>query len=87
MEQKKVNPIMKLILELGPIILFFVVYAKIKDQVFLIANQQYEGFIIATALFIPLIFQIPLNLAVFQQLENYLTYYQSLILTVLQNFS
>ena len=55
MEQKKVNPIMKLILELGPIILFFVVYAKIKDQVFLIANLQYEGFIIATALFIPLI--------------------------------
>ena len=58
MEQKKVNPIMKLILELGPIILFFVVYAKIKDQVFLIANQQYEGFIIATALFIPLILYI-----------------------------
>ncbi|MBC67132.1 MAG: intracellular septation protein A [Rhodobacteraceae bacterium] len=55
MEQKQINSILKLILELGPIILFFVVYAKIKDQVFLIANQQYEGFIIATALFIPLI--------------------------------
>ena len=55
MEQKHINPILKLILELGPIILFFVVYAKIKDQVFLIANQQYEGFIVATALFIPLI--------------------------------
>ena len=55
MEQKQINSILKLILELGPIILFFVVYAKIKDQVFLIANQQYEGFIIATAMIFPLI--------------------------------
>ena len=55
MEQKQINPVLKLILELGPIILFFVVYAKIKDQVFIIASQEYEGFIVATALFIPLI--------------------------------
>lgn len=55
MEEKQINPVLKLILELGPIILFFVVYAKIKDQVFIIASQEYEGFIVATALFIPLI--------------------------------
>lgn len=55
MEQKKINPLIKLILELGPLIIFFVVYFKIRDQVFLFSEQEYKGFIIATALFIPLI--------------------------------
>ena len=55
MESKKINPILKIILELGPIIIFFVGYGKIKDQLFTFGNQEYEGFIVATALFIPLI--------------------------------
>jgi len=55
MESKKINPILKIILELGPIIIFFVGYGKIKDQLFTFGGQEYEGFIVATALFIPLI--------------------------------
>ena len=55
MESKKINPILKIILELGPIIIFFVGYGKIKDQLFAFGGQEYEGFIVATALFIPLI--------------------------------
>ena len=55
MEQRKINPLLKFILELGPLILFFVIYVRIKDDVFFIAGQEYEGFIIATAIFIPLI--------------------------------
>jgi intracellular septation protein len=55
MDEKTVNPFVKLGLELGPVVLFFVVYTRIKDKVFTIAGVEYEGFILATALFIPLI--------------------------------
>jgi len=55
MNEKDVNPLVKTGLELGPIILFFVVYSRIKDQDFTILGQTYQGFIVATALFIPLI--------------------------------
>ena len=55
MEQKHINPILKLILELGPIILFFVVYYLIKDRNFLFLGQKYNGFIVTTAIFIPII--------------------------------
>jgi intracellular septation protein len=55
MEKNKIHPLLKMALELGPIIIFFIGYSKIKDQVFLISGREYEGFIVATALFIPLI--------------------------------
>jgi len=55
MAQKKINTWVKLSLELGPIILFFAGYSKIKDQQFEIFGNTYAGFIVATALFIPLI--------------------------------
>lgn len=55
MEKNKIHPLLKMALELGPIIIFFIGYGKIKDQVFIISGREYEGFIVATALFIPLI--------------------------------
>ena len=55
MEKNKIHPLLKMALELGPIIIFFIGYGKIKDQVFAISGREYEGFIVATALFIPLI--------------------------------
>ena len=55
MEKNKIHPLLKMALELGPIIIFFIGYGKIKDQVFVISGREYEGFIVATALFIPLI--------------------------------
>ena len=54
-EEKQINPLLKLALELGPVIVFFVVYMKIKDQTFNIGGVDYQGFIIATAGFIPLL--------------------------------
>jgi len=54
-EQKKISSGLKLTLELGPIILFFLAYGRIKDMNFMILGTEYQGFIIATALFIPLI--------------------------------
>ena len=55
MGKNKIHPLLKMALELGPIIIFFIGYGKIKDQVFVISGREYEGFIVATALFIPLI--------------------------------
>lgn len=52
--EKKVHPALKLALELGPVILFFVGFVKLKDQVFTIGGTEYDGFIVMTALFIPL---------------------------------
>lgn len=55
MTEKTINPIVKLALELGPIVLFFVFYGRVKEKMFTIGGVEYEGFIVATALFIPLI--------------------------------
>ncbi|QDY69130.1 inner membrane-spanning protein YciB [Qingshengfaniella alkalisoli] len=55
MAERKVNPIMKLGLELGPIIAFFLAYGRLKDQVFTIGGTEYSGFIVVTAAFIPLL--------------------------------
>lgn len=53
MQDQKVNPLLKTVLELGPIVLFFVAYLRIKDDVFTIGGMEYEGFIVVTAGFIP----------------------------------
>lgn len=53
-EKKPINPILKLALELGPVVVFFIAYFKLKDQVFTIGGTEYAGFIMVTAAFIPL---------------------------------
>jgi intracellular septation protein len=55
MAEKKINPFVKLGLELGPVILFFVMFGRLKDQTFTIAGTAYSGFIVTTAAFILLI--------------------------------
>ncbi len=55
MTEKKINPIMKLALELGPIILFFIAYSKMKDNTYNVFDRDYDGFIIVTAIFIPVL--------------------------------
>lgn len=55
MEKRNINPLLKMFLELGPIILFFVLYVRIKDDVFSIGGIDYQGFIVATAVFIPVL--------------------------------
>lgn len=52
---KKINPMVKLSLELGPVILFFVLYFRLRDKIFDIGGTEYSGFILVTAIFIPLI--------------------------------
>lgn len=54
-DEKEINPLMKQVLELGPPILFFIVYFRIKDNSYEYFGQTYSGLIVATILFIPLI--------------------------------
>jgi intracellular septation protein len=55
MADKEIKPWVKPVLEMGPVVLFFIAYSKIKDREFTILGETYEGFIIATALFIPVL--------------------------------
>lgn len=55
MAEREINPFIKSVLEFGPLLLFFVAYLKLKDDTFTIAGTQYEGFIVVTAAFIPLL--------------------------------
>lgn len=53
--KKEINPFVKTMLEMGPILLFFVAYIRLKDRVFNINGTDYDGFIIVTAAFVILL--------------------------------
>jgi intracellular septation protein len=55
MAGKQINPLLKMALELGPIVLFFVGYLRLRDQSFLIGETSYDGFIVVTAAFVPIL--------------------------------
>lgn len=55
MAGKQINPLLKMALELGPVVLFFVGYLRLRDQMFVIGGTEYDGFIVVTAAFVPLI--------------------------------
>ncbi|GGE60041.1 inner membrane-spanning protein YciB [Actibacterium pelagium] len=55
MAEKEINPGLKMALELGPIGVFFAAYLLVRDKVFQIGGTEYEGFILVTAGFVPLI--------------------------------
>ncbi len=52
---RPINPILKQTLELGPTVLFFVLYMWIKDDTFTFAGREYSGFIVATVVLIPVL--------------------------------
>ena len=53
--KKTLNPVVKQVLELGPPILFFVAYLRMRDSTYTIGNTDYDGFIIAAAVFVPIL--------------------------------
>jgi len=55
MSEKQINPTLKTVLEMGPVVIFFVVYVLYKDTEFSLWGESYSGFLLATALFIPMI--------------------------------
>ena len=52
---KEINPFVKLLLEMGPIVLFFVAYMRMKENVYTISGTEYDGFILVTAGFVLLL--------------------------------
>ena len=52
MSARPVNPILKQVLELGPTLLFFLVYLRLKERTFVIGGAEYSGFIVATLIFV-----------------------------------
>ncbi|MCC7321633.1 MAG: septation protein IspZ [Rubellimicrobium sp.] len=54
-DPRPINPLLKQALELGPTILFFVLYMWIKDRTFSLAGREYSGFIVATVALIPVL--------------------------------
>ena len=54
MAERKINGWVKAALEFGPLVAFFVVYFRLRGQTFTLFGVEREGFILATALFIPL---------------------------------
>ncbi|GKY87247.1 inner membrane-spanning protein YciB [Sinisalibacter aestuarii] len=55
MSDKTIRPGVKLALEYGPIIAFFIGYVLFKDRQFTVAGIDYSGFVAVTAMFIPVL--------------------------------
>jgi len=55
MAGRKINPWLKIGLEFGPILAFFVAFGRLKGTTFTLGGTEYHGFILATALFVPLL--------------------------------
>ncbi|AKS45515.1 intracellular septation protein [Octadecabacter temperatus] len=55
MSEKSVNPVLKQVLELGPTIVFFVIYLRIKEEIYTFGGTEYSGFIVATIVFVPIL--------------------------------
>ena len=55
MAEKPVNAVMRQVLELGPTLVFFLIYLQIKDRTFVVGGAEYSGFIMATLIFVPVL--------------------------------
>lgn len=55
MDQKPLNPALKQVLELGPPLLFFAAYLWMRDQTYVIGGTEYDGFIVAAGVFVPIL--------------------------------
>ncbi|MEO0484599.1 MAG: inner membrane-spanning protein YciB [Pseudomonadota bacterium] len=54
-DAKEINPWLKMLLELGPTIAFFVLFMRIQDETYTISGTDYSGFIVATIVFVPIL--------------------------------
>jgi intracellular septation protein len=55
MAERKINPVVKQVLELGPTLVFFGVYMWIKDESYTVGGTAYSGFIVAALILVPLL--------------------------------
>jgi intracellular septation protein len=55
MAERKINPVLKQVLELGPTVVFFAIYMWIKDDSFMIGGTEYSGFIVSAVVLVPIL--------------------------------
>jgi len=55
MGDRKINPVLKQLLELGPTVIFFALYMWIKDDTFVLGGTSYSGFIVAALALVPVL--------------------------------
>lgn len=53
-DTREINPILKQVLELGPPLVFFLIYLRIRDNSYVMGGTEYSGFIVATLIFVPI---------------------------------
>lgn len=53
--ERAVKPWLKSALELGPPILFFLAYLRLQDETVTVRGVDYDGFILATVVFVPIL--------------------------------
>jgi intracellular septation protein len=54
-EEREVNPFVRQALELGPTIAFFALYMLIRERTFTIGGTDYNGFVVAAVVFVPIL--------------------------------
>ncbi|QPH54829.1 inner membrane-spanning protein YciB [Pontivivens ytuae] len=52
---RELNPVLKMALEIGPVIAYFIAYQRFADTPVVLGGQEYSGVVAATAVFVPLI--------------------------------
>jgi len=55
MAEKKINPVLKQVLELGPTLAFFLLYLRVRDETYTWGGTEYSGFIVAALVFVPIL--------------------------------
>lgn len=80
---RKISPWLKSGLELGPVLLFFLAYFRLKDEVFTIGGTGYAGFVVVTAAFVPL---MVLSVLVLWKLTGHLSRMQLVTLVLIVVF-
>ncbi len=55
MAERKINGVLKQVLELGPTLVFFLIYLRIRDETYMIGGTEYSGFIVSALVFIPIL--------------------------------
>ena len=83
MAGRQVNPKLKMALELGPIALFFLAYLMLRERVFLVGGREYTGFVLVTALFVPL---LGASMLILWRLSGHLSRMQVLTLSLVVVF-
>ena len=53
MAERKINGVLKQVLELGPTLVFFLLYQRWEERTFSLGGTEYSGFIVATLVFVP----------------------------------